>query len=252
MSKVLVAVKTCFKPNYKDPSSPQTIDWRDRNRCFESEKRREAIRTTWMTDFDKLGIEHKFFFGRPPSPLVHPLADEIFLECGDTYFDISHKFKAMCQWTLDHGYDFMLLTDDDVFIYPGRLLNTDWANFDYSGAACCDFIIGCCTFYSRAAMELFVKNPIGHHMDDAWSGMLLRANKIMPHILPNMHCFLGDKYNVYPENIPVNHNWLAFHVCSPEAIKTFWNRGNIGVWVERGFDRHSSGNLSKCTCRSTT
>jgi glycosyltransferase involved in cell wall biosynthesis len=225
MPKLLVAIKTCFKPNYKDPKNANAIDYRDRSRCFDSEKRREALRTTWLTEFTNLGVDYKFFFGRPPLTQIEPNADEVFLDCGDTYFDISRKFKAMCQWALDHGYEYMLLTDDDVFIYPDRLLQTDWAKFDYSGHECCDFLIGCCVFFSRAALEIMASSPITHWMEDAWCGQALRPKGILPHLLPNMHCFLGDRYNIDPSKIPTRHAWSVLHVCSPETIKIFWERG---------------------------
>jgi glycosyltransferase involved in cell wall biosynthesis len=227
MSKLFVAFKTCFKPDYTDPKNPAAVDWRDRNRCFESDRRRNTIRETWLKGFTDLGIEHKFFFGQPPSPEITPLADEVFLDCGDAYFDVSYKAKAMCQWVLDHGYDYMMLSDDDVYIYPDRILKTDWANFGYSGAACCDFIIGCCVFLNREAMEILATGPITHWMDDAWFGQALRPKGILPHILPNMHCFIGEKYNVDPSKIPVEHSWSVFHVCSPEAIRTFWDREHV-------------------------
>lgn len=81
-----------------------------------------AIRETWATR------DTKFFFGRGERDVQ---ADEVILDCGDSYYETAFKVQAMCQWALIHGYDGLFKTDDDTYVRPERLETAGWENHDF-------------------------------------------------------------------------------------------------------------------------
>lgn len=101
--KILVAVNTCHK-------TPHVL-------------KAAAQRRTWVPGVRALGFEVVFFRGRPPadsSPFVGQ--DEVWLfDCDDSYAGISKKVQRIFAWAKDHGYDYVLKVDDDVYIVPQRL-----------------------------------------------------------------------------------------------------------------------------------
>jgi len=222
MPKLLVAIMTCHSADYREKDDGLTIDWFDATRCKDVNARRQAIRATWKKEFERLGIDVKFFLGKTNAR--EPLDDEVFVDSGDRYHDNSYKLKRMCAYALENGYDYMLRLDDDVYIYPDRILATEWAQHDYAGAPCGDFLIGAVKFLSRRAMTLIRDSRVTHWADDAWVGCVMRDNRISMHTMRSFHCKLGDEYYVQPERVPNNHQWSAFHSCYPSVIKTLWER----------------------------
>ena len=222
MPKLLVGVMSCHSADYRDKVDECVRDWFDSSRCKDTDARRRAIRATWKKEFVRLGIDVKFFLGKTSHRA--PLDDEVFVDSGDRYHDNSYKLKQMCAYALENGYDYMLRLDDDVYIYPDRLLATEWAQHDYAGSPCGDFLIGAVKFLSRRAMTLIRDSQVTHWADDAWVGCVMRDNRIPMHIIRSFHCKLGDEYYIQPERVPLSHQWSAFHSCYPSVIKTLWER----------------------------
>lgn len=90
--------------------------------CHKFSSRRNSQRETWLLSFNKEVADYKYFLGRGPEGAV-PAEDEIFLDVEDDYNSLPAKVKAVMQWALDHDYEWVLKTDDDVYIYPDRILD---------------------------------------------------------------------------------------------------------------------------------
>lgn len=237
MKKLLVAVKSAHRLDYRDPKDPDVRDWWESTRCKDPEARRTACRATWLKRFTELGIDYKIFLGRPTIDVKGrlvpvkdprlPLEDEIFVDTGDLYHDNTAKFQAMCHWALDHGYEYMLLTDDDIYIYPDRILATEWAEYDYSGAwngSVVFFHPGAAVFLSRRAMEFVVQSKVDHYADDAWLGKIMGRFNIPTHEIASIHLPFGEEYVCDPDKISLDHPWSALHSCSPAVMKILAER----------------------------
>lgn len=106
--KVLVAISSCG---------------RDTKNGFN-----QAVRDTWLKDLR--GADYKFFLGRD---VASAREDEIVVDAPDDYRSLPWKTKALLQWALDCGYDYVWKADTDTYVVPDRLLHSGFANHDYIG-----------------------------------------------------------------------------------------------------------------------
>lgn len=242
--KLLVAIMTCHRLDYY--IDDLTVDWCTQKnlRCLDQQARVNTIRKTWLTllpphdpaILQDVEIDYSFFYGtklrdsndrklKAILPLRQPLADEIFLDCGDNYTQNPAKMKAICRWALDHGYDYLLRCDDDTFVFPERLLSTDWATFDYSGSCSNnDFHPGGCMFLSRRMMELVINAPVTNYADDVWIGKVARDHTVPIHHIPNMRNQWGTGYKVPLDIDPTGI--ASFHSCTPEVMRKLYASRN--------------------------
>jgi hypothetical protein len=96
--------------------------------CHKNRHRADAQRRTWIQDIH--GADYRFFLGRGDGS---PQSDEVWLDCEDDYWNLPDKTKKMCSWALAHRYDFIFKCDDDVLVFPDRLLKSGFEKYDYSG-----------------------------------------------------------------------------------------------------------------------
>jgi len=231
--KLLVAIMTCHRLDYY--LDDLSIDWCTQKnlRCLDQQARVNTIRDTWVKQLGD--VPYRFFYGtklrqdgdrrRVPTPILRePLADEIFLDCGDNYTQNPAKMKAICRWALDHGYDFLLRCDDDTFIYPDRLFATNWADHDYSGSSPQHFHPGGCMFLSRKMMELVISSPVNNYADDVWIGTVAADNRIPMNHIKNTRNQWDTGYKV---PIDIDPTGLAsFHSCTPEVMRRLYVAGS--------------------------
>lgn len=104
--KVLIAIITCHKFSYKA----------------------QAQRETWVPNVR--GADVKFFYGIGERKL---LPDEVLLDVADDYKSLPYKIKAMVRWALDRDYDYIFKVDDDVYVWPNRLMSCGFEQTDYMG-----------------------------------------------------------------------------------------------------------------------
>jgi hypothetical protein len=211
-------------------------------RCLDQQKRVNTIRDTWVKDIpphdpailQEVEVDYKFFYGSKIRPdgkpnqrtyaaveLRRPLADEVYLDCGDGYTSNSHKMKAICRWALKNGYDYVLRCDDDTFIYPEKILKTNFTRADYVGSGEGDFHPGGCLFLSRRAMEIIANAPITSYIDDWWMGQVLGKAGIPATHEPAMYNPGGQSYLVNPKTIPVK-DFVSFHSCKPDVMRELY------------------------------
>lgn len=98
--------------------------------CHAFRERTVAQRDTWVKDVR--GADVRFFVGRGVPEAV-PLPDEVFLDVDDGYAGLPAKTQGICKWALGHGYDFVFKCDDDTYVQPERLLDSDFRFADYIG-----------------------------------------------------------------------------------------------------------------------
>jgi hypothetical protein len=85
-------------------------------------------RQTWVRDIE--GADYKFFFGETDR---EPLFDEVILDCPDDYNSLNLKTKAILQWAVEREYDAIFKCDDDSYVFPRRLLDSEIVRYDYAG-----------------------------------------------------------------------------------------------------------------------
>ncbi|VVB51627.1 Galactosyltransferase [uncultured archaeon] len=90
----------------------------------------ESQRLTWVPECAKYGFDVRFFLGKSERPARE---DEIYLDVDDGYAGLPAKVRAMFAWSVEHGYDYTLKTDDDVYIIPYRLDKAPVAPHDFVG-----------------------------------------------------------------------------------------------------------------------
>jgi hypothetical protein len=88
-------------------------------------------------------IDYKFVYGIASSqrefvPERDPLPDELFFDVNDTKEYMVLKNKAIFQWALENGYDYVFRACDDSIVYPERIIQHFdlLAKHDYAGTMC--------------------------------------------------------------------------------------------------------------------
>jgi hypothetical protein len=88
-------------------------------------------------------LDYKFIYGAAESQAVKveprsPLSDELFFPVDDTKPFMVLKDKALFQWALDHGYEYVFRACDDSVVYPERIIwHFDYLKqHDYAGTMC--------------------------------------------------------------------------------------------------------------------
>jgi hypothetical protein len=117
--KLLIAVMTCHSASSKD--APERARDNHLNRL-------DFIRKTWGANAT---CDYRFFMGR--GSVRSPYPDEVFLDCGDSYYETAFKVKAICAWALTQGYDALFKCDDDTFVCSERLVCAGFENKEFVG-----------------------------------------------------------------------------------------------------------------------
>ena len=248
--KLLVAVMTCFATDYFINST--TVDWNTakNNRETDPAARRQAIRDTYLKELVEVpNIDYKFFFGKTPRParaqrnkyanpeqnaaLREPLADEVFLDCPDYYFENSRKMKAIIRYAQERGYDYLLRLDDDTYFWPERLESylPQIEGKDYVGASTDSkdkFHPGGCLFLSAHAMRLVEGSNLGNWADDCWIGDVMRTHGVpLTGLITEdgrdaIQMAWGNEY-VVDETLNTT-DLLAAHSCRPAIMRAYYDR----------------------------
>lgn len=168
MTKHLIAVMTCSKRGYVAKANAQ--------------------RATWVPLMHALGFDVLFFQGVDGEGNGGP-ADVVTFDVPDGYEGIPLKVKAICQYAVMHGYDFVTKIDDDVYIVPNRFAALSFKGTDYVGrfrGPCgnypAHFASGFCYTLSRHA-AMFVAEAKWNQdwMDERWIACTLAHNKVFGH-----------------------------------------------------------------------
>ena len=164
---------------------------------------RDALRSTWIPQIPE-ELDYRFFSG--PSERT-PEADEVFLNCDDSYAGLPSKVQAIVLWALERGYDYVLKCDDDVVLLPVKFANSGFQNYDFVGHANGDpgsVLVpwGFCYVLSKKAMELVAKAPLpNNNNDEAWVGHTLYSHGIRLNNDNRYHLYTG-RYSDFAPKTP--------------------------------------------------
>lgn len=135
LPKTLIAIPTCFSFDYETHGGGKDCESSGFHQNGPNAQT-EAVRATWGKDFQKFpNVTVKFFYGKPADGYPRqPLADEVFLECGDGYDSLIQKTIEICKYVSDNGFKVVYKADTDTWVYAERLLMEIVSNhFDYAG-----------------------------------------------------------------------------------------------------------------------
>lgn len=201
-------------------------------------QRVESVLDTWFQDFyNHTNVEAKIFYGDKGSDT----AQEVFLDCPNDHMTLSYKIKAMCQWAVDHDFQWLAKPDDDTFVYTDRLirqfLDQVADRCDYAGSDEGGFAMGGRLYWlSRKAMELvaaadpaqytYYATDLGEKLrkalppdlvewrDDAFVGAVMKQNGIK---LKDLMGLVTMGHAEYP-GIPT----VTLHPVSPEKMRLMY------------------------------
>lgn len=141
----------------------------------------QCIRETWLPLVN--GADVRFFLG--PSQR-EPQADEVFLDCDDSYAGLPSKVRGIVRWALAQGYDYVLKIDDDVVVMPDKLLASNFQSHNFVGhrndVRQYPVPYGFCYFMSKRSMELVAVAELpGDNNDEVWVTSTLSKDGIVLH-----------------------------------------------------------------------
>lgn len=203
--KILIAITTCWA--YPERAALQRKLWTHRVR----------------------GADCKFFYGRGSKRTLLP--DEIVLDCGDGYSDLTTKARAIYTWAYERNYDYVFDIDDDSYLIPERLLASDFYNYEYVGRTDANALNksgyasgGPGVWIGRKSLDILVAAPpTDDTVDDRWLGNVLREHGILCH--PDRRYCLSREWLRDPKTlisccsekeIPVDLNYVH-QVCLPNG-----------------------------------
>lgn len=164
--------------------------------CMAHAAYQQAQRGTWIKDIPT-GVDYKFFLGKETGieyGVVDEIGDEIYLNCSDIsiperglkkYPTLPQKTKQICDYALCADYDYIFKTDTDTLVNVENLLNSGFANSEYSGGynheEAGDFASGGAGYWlNRKAMQIVVDSDVTHWSEDVFVALALKEGGIFP------------------------------------------------------------------------
>lgn len=219
--KILFAVVSCHRREF----APEATSKLHQNAVND---RVEWVRDTWLSDTAGK-VDVKFFYGENKN--IEPKDDEVFLNVGDDYFSLVAKVRAIVQWAFDHGYDYLLKLDDDVYVDVTKTLAGFDPAADYRGTKNTghyginnspdhkreiDFACGPAYWLSRKAMGVVLESPTPStpYEDRAMGDMLTKGG--IP-LIPSSELQVCLCRNC----LTVTKPWAQVHVEDPQWRERF-------------------------------
>jgi Galactosyltransferase len=175
--------------------------------CHRYNKRIDAIRATWLKLIE--GIDYKIFYGRGADRA--PLPDEVFLDVDDSYDGLPLKTQAIMDWASRHKYDAVCKIDDDVYVFPERLIRClpnglyEGRINSHSQIASLGWCSGFSYWLAGWAIELVANaGTPTHKFEDCWVGSIMSKNGIKATTQPNfraMHTIHKDQWSKHKGSI---------------------------------------------------
>jgi hypothetical protein len=214
--RLLVGIKSCVR------------DWRNGGHS--------AIRDTWGSLLPP-DVDLRFFYGNGTGETPMPAYDEVHVDVGDNYLDLSQKTKAMCEWAVPQGYDFSYFADNDSFVHPERLMSCGFEAFDFSAPVhiankpVADHMYpwgGFGYFVSLKVMQILSATPVEsrYTAEDHWVGQILFENGFTLARVPKFSWhFPRDMYpsSVYNPKFPWQQMMMEYHLLKQPSPVRYWD-----------------------------
>jgi hypothetical protein len=239
LPKILIAIPTCFQFDYES----HALQNDEKFHVNGANEQTQAVRDTWGGEFKKFhNVDVLFFYGRPKDGYPRePLADEVFLECGDGYDSLIQKTTGVCKYAADNGYKYVYKADTDTFVYPERLLLEIMENrFDYAGYLHADVCSGGPGYLlSQRACQIVStlgRAPRHPYAEDVHVSRVLADSNIRGLMLPmhrpgfSAHFFFGTPDAFDPSRI--DDTMVSAHAVFPKVMRQWW--GYLEEMKKRG------------------
>ena len=220
--KLLLVIFSCHRYNY----SPD--DWFKRPTV----DRLSALRDTWLKD---VTVDYKIFKGRRVG--LHDTAlhirptDEVWLDAGDDYRQSNEKIKGVIAYALEHGYDYLIKVDDDVYCYWERMNLNPTADYmggggpQYRGQYCA----GITYYLSRRAMQILsntslATSDINAWAEDRWVGTSLWRHQIRCEFDLGYYVAKPTRTNQYISDADLEklgHTFKTVHAMTPDQMRGY-------------------------------
>lgn len=147
--------------------------------CHKYRDRVEAIRSTWLPLVEQTGFDYRVFVGEG-DPVSEP--DVVVLPVDDGYHGLPEKTRAVAQWAIANGYKWVFKCDDDVYLQPTRLRDSDFAQLGQyvgrkrgpSGGHRAPYASGFSYWMGPKALKIIAAATLTHDIaEDRWVGNTL-------------------------------------------------------------------------------
>jgi len=204
--------------------------------CHKYQHRVDEIRKTWLKSMYK--VDYKIFYGNGATR--EPLEDEVFLDVDDGYLGLPAKMKAIYQWVLDNGYEYVCKVDDDTYVEVPRLVQAGWQQHDYTGrenrGGNPSWASGAAYWLSKRAMQIVAAAPLtSDTAEDRWCSHALHKQGI------NVHNDLRYSLIIYHQ--PEWNTAVTACICHPNVTMPM---------IEEGFEFGGSVALNNALPLSPT
>ena len=172
--------------------------------CHSHKHYEQAQRDTWIPDIPA-GVDYKFFLGNHTWSPCDP--DEVVLNVGDAFADVTAKTVEMNAWALVRDYDFVFKADLDTLVRPKELLVSGFEQHDYTGGRNSFFVSGGAGYWlSKRALQAVVETEIEPGpAEDVNTAHALAHQGIQLHADP--------RYKFYPGDVMDDYT-LTYHLSS--------------------------------------
>ena len=206
--KVLVALETCALPQYAE--------------------RRRLVAETWGN--------------RLPPPFEFDIFDGPRLGVIDDRVHLPDKTRAICLYALAHNYDWLMIVDDDVLIWPERLKVPTQGDYwgvvlnsgDPNREAPRPFCTGSFYWLSRKAIALIAAAPLDPQQlaEDQWVAAVLRSHDILPQPISTFYTYPCPcpRCRIVPGKAAIPSDWsaIAFTIrWLPDKFRGYFNYVSI-------------------------
>lgn len=177
----------------------------------------DAVRDTWLKDFDRSEADVAFFIGRD-MPLWS-LRDTVRLDVGDDYEHVTEKVVESTRWALNQGYDHIFRTYPDVYVRPERLLaalmpDKAYVGHPMMGPNGIPYASGGASYWLRAKEAAYLLDTMVPYdwADDRWVGNVMHENNVT---------LWGDpRYSPIARPPLLRNEQITSHLSRPQADGT--------------------------------
>ncbi len=192
--------------------------------CAAHAEYRKAIRETWLPLVPKDNADVLFFMGRGSTAVC---SDEIVLDCDDSYLGLPEKVRAIVQYALKGGWDYVFKCDNDVVLLPSKFLASGYETADFVGHKNSSkedpvppygFLYG----LSKRSMQIIAEAELPRdNWDEGWVRTKLYEHGITLHHDPRYFLHFGKKEDYVSKRRPLRFSRANTMLAAKPVEGTF-------------------------------